>query len=293
MRYEIRMQQDYSYAAPSHAARNLIRVSPRPIPGRQLLTRCDVTVSPPPSERRDWLDFFGNQVTEIAFQMPINALSVTLLTEVDCTSPPPIAAADATPLADLPAQLHAVRDIGPDSPHHFLAASPRVRPQTDMTAYARACIDDGMTALQAALAIGQRLHQDMTFDAKATEVDTPTETAFAKRHGVCQDFSHVMIACLRGICIPAGYVSGYLRTLPPEGQPRLEGADAMHAWVRIWGGPQSGWMEYDPTNDLVVGSDHIVSAYGRDYSDVAPIRGVVRIAGDQKSSHRVDVIALD
>jgi len=134
MRYEIRMQQDYTYAAASHAARNLIRVSPRPIPGRQQVTHCNVTVSPPPSERRDWLDFFGNQVTEIAFQMPINALSVALLTEVACTSPPPLAASDGVALTDLRAQLHAVRDIGPESPRHFLAASPRVRPHADMTA---------------------------------------------------------------------------------------------------------------------------------------------------------------
>ena len=132
----------------------------------------------------------------------------------------------------------------------------------------------------------------MKFDPKATTVDTPATEAFAKRHGVCQDFSHIMIACLRGIGIPAGYVSGFLRTLPPPGKPRLEGADAMHAWVRAWCGPEAGWIEFDPTNDKLAGEDHIVVAYGRDYSDVSPIKGTMRISGGQKSKQAVDVIPL-
>jgi transglutaminase-like putative cysteine protease len=121
-------------------------------------------------------------------------------------------------------------------------------------------------------------------------VDTPATEAFAKQRGVCQDFSHIMIACLRGIGIPAGYVSGFLRTLPPPGKPKLEGADAMHAWVHAWCGDAAGWVEFDPTNDCFVGADHIVVARGRDYSDVAPIKGAMRIAGDQKSRQAVDVI---
>lgn len=111
--------------------------------------------------------------------------------------------------------------------------------------------------------------------------------------GVCQDFAQVMIACLRGIGIPAGYVSGFLRTLPPPGRPRLEGADAMHAWVRAWCGWQAGWIEYDPTSAQVAGSDHIVVARGRDYGDVAPVKGVLRIAGDQKTEHAVDVVPVE
>ena len=121
-------------------------------------------------------------------------------------------------------------------------------------------------------------------------VDTPAIDAFERRHGVCQDFSHIMIACLRSIGIPAGYVSGFLRTIPPEGQQRLEGADAMHAWVRAWCGIESGWIEYDPTNALRVGQDHIVVARGRDYGDTAPVKGVLRTAGTQTTGHKVDVI---
>jgi transglutaminase-like putative cysteine protease len=116
--------------------------------------------------------------------------------------------------------------------------------------------------------------------------------AFAARHGVCQDFSHIMIACLREIGVPAGYVSGFLRTEPPEGQPRLEGADAMHAWVAAWCGTQTGWVEFDPTNAIRVSSDHIVVARGRDYSDVAPVKGVLWTAGSQTTKQVVDVIPL-
>ncbi len=135
------------------------------------------------------------------------------------------------------------------------------------------------------------LHRDMKFDAKATTVDTPPAEAFARRIGVCQDFAQVMIAGLRGIGIPSGYVSGFLRTVPPPGKARLEGADAMHAWVRAWCG-DAGWVEFDPTNACLVGPDHVVVGYGRDYGDVAPVAGVLRISGKQKSKQAVDVIAL-
>jgi len=149
-----------------------------------------------------------------------------------------------------------------------------------------------MTTLQAVEAIGLAINRDMTFEPGSTQVNTPPEEAFARRRGVCQDFSHIMIGCLRAIGIPAGYVSGFLRTKPPEGKPRLEGADAMHAWVRAWYGPRIGWIEYDPTNGVRSGDQHIVVAYGRDYGDVAPVRGVVRISGAQKSSQAVDVVPL-
>jgi transglutaminase-like putative cysteine protease len=142
------------------------------------------------------------------------------------------------------------------------------------------------------LAMGRALHGHMTFDAAATTVDTPVAEAFAKARGVCQDFSHIMIAGLRGLGIPAGYVSGFLRTLPPPGKPRLEGADAMHAWVRIWCGPDRGWIDFDPTNACFARNDHIIVARGRDYSDVAPVKGTMRIAGGQDSRQAVDVVPV-
>ncbi len=161
-----------------------------------------------------------------------------------------------------------------------------------MTAYAREQLSAGMTVADAVRSVGLALHRDMKFDPDATTVDTPPAEAFDRRHGVCQDFAQVMIACLRGVGIPAGYVSGFLRTIPPRGQPRLEGADAMHAWVRAWCGWQAGWVEFDPTNAMLAGTDHIVVARGRDYGDVSPVKGILRTAGDQTSEQAVDVIPV-
>ena len=120
-----------------------------------------------------------------------------------------------------------------------------------------------------------RIRTEFKYDPKATVISTPLKEVFEKRHGVCQDFAHVMIAGLRGLGLPAAYVSGYLRTIPPPGQPRLQGADATHAWVSVWCGAEIGWIGFDPTNDLLVGNDHIILAIGRDFSDVSPVDGII------------------
>jgi transglutaminase-like putative cysteine protease len=145
---------------------------------------------------------------------------------------------------------------------------------------------------EAACELMGRVRRDFRYDPEATEVSTPIREAFAQRHGVCQDFAHIMIAGLRGLGLPAAYVSGYLRTIPPPGQPRLEGADATHAWVMIWCGPETGWIGLDPTNDLIVGDDHIITATGRDYADVSPLDGVLVGPGSQKLDVKVDVIPV-
>ena len=193
-------------------------------------------------------------------------------------------------LAGLAREIAGFRGLGADAPHHFLGASPRIAPAPEMTAYAREVSDGGLTAFGTVCALGMALHRDMKFDPEATTVETPPSEAFARRHGVCQDFAQVMIAALRGIGVPAGYVSGFLRTNPPPGKPRLEGADAMHAWVRAWCGFETGWIEFDPTNAAVCATDHIVVAYGRDYGDVSPMRGVLRISGGQKIDQKVAVV---
>ena len=153
-------------------------------------------------------------------------------------------------------------------------------------------MNGAMSAFDAVRAVGEALHRTLRYDDEATTVDTPMIEAFRNRNGVCQDFSHIMIACLRGIGIPAGYVSGFLRTIPPPGKPRLEGADAMHAWVRAWCGIDMGWVEYDPTNGMLVGADHIVVARGRDYFDVAPVKGVMRSFGEHTTKQSVDVVPV-
>src|SRR5690606_27146411 len=149
----------------------------------------------------------------------------------------------------------------------------------EITAYARASILRTASVRAAALDYCLTIHRDFAYDREATEVDTAPGDAFRLRRGVCQDFAHVMIAGLRGVGIPAAYVSGFIRTIPPEGKPRLEGADAMHAWVRVWCGVHTGWVEFDPTNAMLAGPDHITIGHGRDYADISPIVGVLRTSG--------------
>ncbi|WP_102225931.1 transglutaminase family protein [Acidimangrovimonas sediminis] len=292
MLYDITAVIAYDYQTPAGAGRNLARLMPATVPGEQRLVAGTLCADPVPDERIQRTDFFGNAMVEMSFREATRATSFRVQARVERTSEPP--GLDLSPpMQRLPDEIAAVHSLAPEAPHHFLGPSPRVRLRDEMTEYACDHLAPGMTALAAVEAIGRALHRDMRFDAAATTVDTDPAEAFAKRHGVCQDFTHVMIACLRGVGIPAGYVSGYLRTLPPPGQERLAGADAMHAWVRAWVGRETGWIAFDPTNDAMVGADHIRVAVGRDYDDVAPLRGVLRTGGGQTSSQKVDVVPLE
>lgn len=291
MRYDIRLEIGYEYGSPSDHARTMVRLLPSDLPGSQIVTRRLLEVDPLPSEQRESTDFFGNAMTSIAFHQPIDRIELTLIAQAERLPAP--SNLDLSPnLNGLAHEISQQRSLRAKSPHHYLGASTRIAEDPDIAAFAREQAAPGMTAMQIVEAIGRALHEEMAFDPGATDVKTPPSVAFANRHGVCQDFSHVMIGCLRALGIPAGYVSGFLRTIPPPGQQRLEGADAMHAWVSAWCGVETGWTEYDPTNACSVGQDHIVVAYGRDYADVAPVKGVLRTSGDQHSHQRVNVVPL-
>jgi transglutaminase-like putative cysteine protease len=187
-------------------------------------------------------------------------------------------------------QAFASASLGPQSPAHFLPPSrfvPRFQPAAD---YAAQSFLPGHPVLEAAIDLMQRMRKDFTYDPKATIVSTPLSEAFEKKSGVCQDFAHIMIAGLRGIGLPAAYVSGYIRTIPPPGKPRLEGADAMHAWVALWCGEAAGFIGLDPTNCMLIGNDHIGLARGRDYADISPVAGIILGASDQEIEVMVDVV---
>jgi transglutaminase-like putative cysteine protease len=292
MLYDIGLTIAYEYARPAIAGRHILRLVPADVPGTQRRVTGALTIRPEPAEERPFTDFFGNAAVGVVFREAHDEILFRVAARVERLAEWP--GLDISPdLAGLADEIADYRGLDPESPHHFLGASPRTAPAPRMTAYAREALAPGMTAAAAVRAIGLALHRDMAFDPDATTVDTPPAEAFDRREGVCQDFAQVMIACLRGVGIPAGYVSGFLRTTPPPGKPRLEGADAMHAWVRAWCGFQTGWIEFDPTNAVAAGVDHILAARGRDYGDVAPVTGILRIAGDQKSEHAVDVMPID
>ncbi len=291
MIYDIRLRIAYEYATPAAGGRHVLCILPKEDPAQRLMAGL-IEIEPKPDERVDHVDFFGNRISEFSYRSAHDSVSVTLKARVDRAAPG-VAGGASLALHALPQVMQSHLNLGPDSPLHFTASSGRVPHDAAMTRFAKALIRPGMTVADLVAALGHALHAHMTFDPDATEVDTPATEAFAKRHGVCQDFSHIMIACLRGVGVPAGYVSGFLRTTPPAGKPRLEGADAMHAWVCAWCGPDAGWVEFDPTNDVQAGPDHVVVARGRDYGDVAPIKGALRLSGGQKSKQAVDVIPLD
>jgi transglutaminase-like putative cysteine protease len=292
MLYDIRLRIDYAFETPTGGGRHLLRLMPAEIPGVQHLISARGSVRPRPVEQAEFRDFFGNRVTEVAIPPGQDEIQFTASARVERLARPD-GPDRSPPLAGLAADLSGWRDLGPEAPHHFLGTSPRIRPVAAITDYA-AGVAAGAPTLQGLVqALGLALHRDMAFDPEATTVDTPPDEAFAARRGVCQDFAQVMIAGLRCIGVPAAYVSGYLRTVPPPGKPRLEGADAMHAWVRAWCGQAAGWVEFDPTNAMFVGADHVVVALGRDYGDAAPVAGVLRLAGAQTSRQAVDVVARD
>lgn len=292
MLYDIGMSIAYDYDHPAVAGRHILRLMPADLPGVQRRITGVLAIEPDPAERRAFVDFFGNPGLEVVFREAHDEILFRVASRIE-RLPQPRGLDISPPLGRLAAEIADYRSLDAQAPHHFLGPSPRVGLGPEITAWTRGQVSPGMTVAAAVEAVGLAIHRDFEFDPEATTVDTPPAEAFARRRGVCQDFAQVMIAGLRGIGVPAGYVSGFLRTFPPPGQARLEGADAMHAWVRAWCGWQAGWIEYDPTNAMHSGTDHIVVARGRDYGDVAPVKGVLRIAGEQSTKQAVDVVPVE
>jgi len=292
MLYDIRLKLHYDYPQSSVGGRHQIRVVPRSIDGIQRVVASSLSFAPAPTERSDFVDFFGNNATSISYRKEHETLDVRMSARVSVSRPGPDL--DVSPdLTGLRKELSELRSLANDAPHHFLGASSFVSLEKPITDHARESLGATRTVHAVAEDLCRRIHRDFTYDGEATSVRTSAGDAFVLKRGVCQDFSHIMIAGLRGLGIPAGYVSGFLRTAPPPGKPRLEGADAMHAWVTVWCGRDAGWQEFDPTNDMRASNDHIVVGYGRDYADVAPIVGVLKIAGAQEAEQAVDVVPVE
>ncbi|MCJ2112737.1 transglutaminase family protein [Methylobacterium sp. E-025] len=290
MIYTLRHVTTYTYAKPVSFARCSLRLKPADGEGQSVLESA-VTIDPSPATAVIRRDYFGIETVGITLDAPHTRFQVEALSKVRVERGPLPAPESGRSWEAARMAAIASRDLGADAPVHFLFPSARVPLLPAVTDYARASFSPGRSAYGAAFDLMARIRADFRFDAKATDVHTPLAEAFALRAGVCQDFAHVMIAGLRGIGLPAAYVSGYLRTIPPAGRPRLRGADASHAWVAVWCG--DGWLGLDPTNGIGVRDDHIVVARGRDYGDVSPVDGIVSGSGKQKLKVEVDVIPQD
>lgn len=288
MIYSVRHRTTYSYDADVAFARCVLRLTPASGAGQTVL-EAGLRVTPEPARRSSRIGPFGETATTIVVETTHRDLVIEARSRVDVHPP-------ATGL-DFGAPWECVRDwaveaadLGPEGPAAYLFPTPRTPLSAIITGYARESFAPGREIVEAATDFMRRMARDFTFDAEATDVSTSPETAFSARRGVCQDFAQIMLCGLRGLGLSARYVSGYLRTIPPPGQPRLEGADATHAWVSVWCGPDIGWRGFDPTNGVPALEDHILLAVGRDYADVAPIDGVILSPGGQSLRVEVDVI---
>ena len=288
MIYRIRHRTTYTYESTVSYARCVLRLTP-PSTATQTLLDHTISITPKPSESLKRAGPFSEETLTVIIDTPHETLVIEANSRVDVLAPV-IDAAHSPPWEEVRAAAFKSRVIGPDSPANYLYPTPRTPLTPEISDYARASFAAARPIIEAASDLMTRLNRDFTYDPKATTVSTPAAEAFVARRGVCQDFAHIMIAGLRGLGLPAAYVSGYLRTIPPPGRPRLQGADATHAWVSLWCGEAHGWIGFDPTNAVLAQNDHIVLAIGRDYSDVAPIDGVTLAPGEQKLKVEVDVI---
>ena len=287
MHYRVTHTTRYRYAQPVSQCQNEARMRPRATP-RQKCTSHRLYVSPEPASRHEREDVFGNHVAYFAVQKAHTVLEVTALSEVQLTPGAPLDAA-ATPPWESVAQSLRGTDSSLLEAREFVLASPFAAPGDGYAEYARACFTPGRPLLEAATALMEQIHDEFEYDPLFTTVATPLDQVFAHRRGVCQDFAHLLIACLRALGLPARYVSGYLETEAGPGQEKLRGADASHAWVAVFC-PGAGWIDLDPTNRQLPDTRHLTLAWGRDYGDVAPLNGVIRGGGPATLEVEVDVI---
>ncbi len=289
MIYNVRHRTTYRYTTPVTFARCVLRLTPRETVAQRVM-ETTIAITPRPARTRTHVGPFGERVMTVAVETAHTELTIEARSKVEVNRPAPMLPFDGLSWEGAREQAFASSALGEEAPAHFLYPTPATPVLGPMTAFGRESFTPGRPIVEAASDLMGRIKRDFVYDPEATGVSTPAITAFEARRGVCQDFTHIMIAALRGLGLPAAYVTGYLRTTPPPGRPRLEGADATHAWVWLWCGQAAGWIGFDPTNDLVVAGDHIMLAVGRDSADTAPIDGVILGAGEQKLKVAVDVV---
>jgi len=290
MTYRVKHRTTYEYDEPVSTSYHALCLTPRTL-SHQKCHWSKLAMDPSPGFSNDSSDYFGNVVVLFTLQEPHQQLTVEASSEVEVlakTLPEP----GETPAWEQALDLLAGH-LGPESLEacQFRFESSQVRCANQFADYARVSFTAGTPLLVAVLDLTARIHRDFKYDTTATSVTTPVEKVFEERRGGCQDFAHLQIACLRSLGLAARYVSGYLQTFTPPNRERLVGSDASHAWVSIYC-PGTGWIDLDPTNNLVPSTSHITLAWGRDYNDVSPIRGVIQGGGQHELTVAVDVTPI-
>ncbi|MFJ2528897.1 transglutaminase N-terminal domain-containing protein [Pseudomonas helmanticensis] len=293
-RYQIFHDTCYHYDSPVSLAQQLAHLWPRKCDW-QRCTAQQLLISPDPTARRDELDVFGNPLTRLAFERPHDELQVNAQLTVEVLARPVLdfnqspaweLTRDALTYSSQPLSAELLEAC------RYRFQSPYVHLKRSFVEFSQSCFPPGRPLLLGVQDLMQKIFSEFTFDAEATQVATPLVEVLERRRGVCQDFAHLMLACVRSRGLAARYISGYLLTQPPPGQPRLIGADASHAWVSVFC-PVLGWVDFDPTNNVQPALEHITLAWGRDFSDVSPLRGVILGGGNHDPEVRVTVMPLD
>lgn len=287
MNFEISHRTSYRYASPVSQSHHLLHLTPRPH-ARQTIGRHSLLIDPAPASKSDMTDDFGNPAAIISIEQEHTELVIHARSVVEVRAPAVPNPVQSSGWNDVAARLRS--NLGPETFDAVQYACPSrfIRPNRDLHAFAKPSFPDGRPILEAVLDLTARIYRDFAYDSTATEIATPVNEVLRMRRGVCQDFAHLEIACLRTLGLAARYVSGYLLTRPPEGQPKLVGSDASHAWVSVWT-PEAGWVDFDPTNNLIPSTEHITLAFGRDYHDVSPVSGVLLGGGEHQVDVAVDV----
>jgi transglutaminase-like putative cysteine protease len=285
--YDIVHRTIYDYSESVAISHHAARMKPKPLESQQR-EQFVLEIEPEPKLRKMRTDYFGNRVCFFSIQEIHQRLEITARTRVIVAAITPPVPSLAPPWEQV-AQLFS-EPVSPDvvAPYEFVFDSPLLKAAPTLADYARPSFGKGVPLLVGATDLNRRIHRDFKYDPVATTVATPLEEVMEKRKGVCQDFAHLGIACLRSLGLPARYVSGYLRTHAAPGQARLVGADASHAWFSLYC-PSVGWVEFDPTNNVIPGEEHITVAYGRDFGDVSPLSGILTGGGTHEVKVAVDV----
>ena len=288
MTYEIVHRTSYKYSDLVTASRHTARLMPRSA-GEQVCESTSIFIEPAPASRRDFCDYFGNAICSVAIQEPHREFSVTARSRVRFE--PSTILRDCAPSPAWEEVAASFRDPVPPElvePYQFVFDSPMLNASPVLANSARESFPNGMSLIVGASHLTRRIFEDFEYDPVATSIATPLEEVIEKRRGVCQDFAHFAIAALRSLGLSARYVSGYLRTHPAPGRERLVGGDASHAWFSAYC-PATGWIDFDPTNNLRPSHEHITVAVGRDFSDVSPVSGVITGGGEHEVTVSVDV----
>lgn len=290
MLYEVRHETRFQYEWPVAISHQMLKLRPRRC-ARQNVLETAVTLSPQPGFHRDWLDYFGNVVEFVTVQGSHSELVVTSTAQVEVIAASAVMLEMSPPWEDVVAQLgtHLHGDwLGANA---FRFESPFIRLDPTIQAFARESFTPGRPVLEGALALTAHIYRNFSYQGGVTDIYTPASQVLQDRRGVCQDFAHLAIAALRSLGLPARYVSGYLVTHPPPGKPKLQGADESHAWFSVWC-PDLGWVDFDPTNNLMPSLEHITVGWGRDYGDVSPVNGFIFGGGHHQVAVAVDVNPL-